>query len=101
MNQTAMPTLPRLQHPALNRLRARSARLRWWWFRRRLGTGKRTLDLLPVAPALAVHLGWRRLTRRAPVRTGQRWSVPVTGAAAGLTIHRAMNAALESWDSHG
>jgi lipopolysaccharide/colanic/teichoic acid biosynthesis glycosyltransferase len=52
MNRTAMSKLPPLHHPALNRLRARRARLRWWWHRRRLGTAKRTLDLLLVVPAL-------------------------------------------------
>jgi lipopolysaccharide/colanic/teichoic acid biosynthesis glycosyltransferase len=49
-----MSTLHRLQHPALNRLRARRARLHWWWHRHRLGAGKRTLDLLLVVTALAL-----------------------------------------------
>ncbi len=43
---------PRLHPPALNRLRAQRARLRWWWHRRRLPAFKRTLDLLLVVPAL-------------------------------------------------
>lgn len=49
-----MSTLPRLHPPALNRLRAQRARLRWWWHRRRLGAGKRGLDLLLVLPALVL-----------------------------------------------
>jgi len=47
-----MSTLPRLRHPAVNRLRARRARLLWRWHRHRLGAVKRTLDLLLVVPAL-------------------------------------------------
>jgi lipopolysaccharide/colanic/teichoic acid biosynthesis glycosyltransferase len=55
MNPTAMPaTLPRLSPPVLNRLRASRAHLRWWWHRRRLGAGKRALDLLLVVPALGL-----------------------------------------------
>ena len=52
MNPAAMSTLPRLPHPVLNRLRARRARLLWWWHRHRLGGLKRALDLSVVVPAL-------------------------------------------------
>ena len=49
-----MNDLPRLSHPALNRLRAQRARLSWWWHRRQLSTAKRLLDLMVVLPALVV-----------------------------------------------
>ena len=52
MNPAAMSTLPRISHPVFNRLRARRARLLWWWHRHRLGGLKRTLDLIVVVPAL-------------------------------------------------
>ena len=38
--------------PLANRLRARRARLSWWWHTRRGPVAKRVLDLLLVAPAL-------------------------------------------------
>lgn len=47
-----MTTLHRLPHPVLNRLRARRARLAWWWHTRRNDALKRGLDLLVVVPAL-------------------------------------------------
>lgn len=47
-----MSTLPRLPHPTVNQLRARRARLLWWWYRHRAGAFKRALDLLLVVPAL-------------------------------------------------
>jgi len=49
-----MNTPHRLRHPALNRLRARRARLAWWWHTRRPGAIKRGLDLLLVLPALVL-----------------------------------------------
>ena len=52
MNPAPMSPLPRLPHPVFNRLRARRARLLWWWHRHRLGGLKRALDLLVVVPAL-------------------------------------------------
>jgi len=47
-----MPALPSLPWPALNRLRARRARMLWWWHTRAPWLGKRALDLLLVVPAL-------------------------------------------------
>jgi lipopolysaccharide/colanic/teichoic acid biosynthesis glycosyltransferase len=47
-----MPAIPRLSSPRANRLRARRARLTWWWFSRRTPFFKRGLDLLLVLPAL-------------------------------------------------
>jgi lipopolysaccharide/colanic/teichoic acid biosynthesis glycosyltransferase len=49
-----MKALYRLPHPTLNRLRARRARLTWWWHKRRADFLKRSLDLLLVIPALAL-----------------------------------------------
>jgi lipopolysaccharide/colanic/teichoic acid biosynthesis glycosyltransferase len=49
-----MTALYRLPHPALNRLRARRARLAWWWHKRRPDFLKRSLDLLLVVPALVL-----------------------------------------------
>jgi lipopolysaccharide/colanic/teichoic acid biosynthesis glycosyltransferase len=46
-----MTTLPRLPHPTLNRLRARRARLGWWWHSTAPRVAKRTLDIVVVAPA--------------------------------------------------
>lgn len=47
-----MPALPRLPWPALNRMRARRARVLWWWHTRGPRFCKRSLDLLVVVPAL-------------------------------------------------
>jgi lipopolysaccharide/colanic/teichoic acid biosynthesis glycosyltransferase len=47
-----MTAVPRLPHPAFNRLRVRRARLHWWWHTQGPRLGKRALDLLLVVPAL-------------------------------------------------
>jgi lipopolysaccharide/colanic/teichoic acid biosynthesis glycosyltransferase len=47
-----MSSLPRLPLPFVNRLRARRARLGWWWHVQSPYLGKRALDLLVVVPAL-------------------------------------------------
>lgn len=46
------PLLPRLNSPFVNRLRARLARLKWWWAMRRFPLLKRVLDLVLVLPAV-------------------------------------------------
>jgi lipopolysaccharide/colanic/teichoic acid biosynthesis glycosyltransferase len=51
-----MPTAPRLNPPALNRLRARRARLLWWCHLHIPRAAKRALDLLVVVPALLLLL---------------------------------------------
>ena len=50
--KTRMTAPHRPQLPAFNRLRARRARLVWWWHTRRPAALKRGLDLLLVLPAL-------------------------------------------------
>lgn len=50
------PDLPKLQAPLINRLRARRARLAWWWSTRRLGFLKRALDIALILSALLLLL---------------------------------------------
>lgn len=47
-----MPVLPRVPLPALNRMRARRARMLWWWHTQGPRLCKRSLDLLVVVPSL-------------------------------------------------
>lgn len=51
-----MTTLPKLPSPISNRLRARRARLAWWWYATAPRMAKRTLDIVVVAPALLLLL---------------------------------------------
>lgn len=48
--------MPKLQAPLINRLRARSARMTWWWSTRRLSFFKRTLDITLILSALPLLL---------------------------------------------
>ena len=52
----SQPLLPQLKSPFVNRLRARQARLSWWWGTRRFALLKRVLDLLLVLPAVVLLL---------------------------------------------
>ena len=45
-------SLPQLKIPLANRLRARRARLVWWWSTRKLPLIKRSLDIVLVLSAL-------------------------------------------------
>lgn len=47
---------PQLKPPLLNRLRARRARIVWWWSTRKLGFLKRSLDIALVLSALIALL---------------------------------------------
>jgi len=51
-----MSDTPHLTSPALNRLRARRARILWWLHRHGPRIAKRALDLLVVVPALVLLL---------------------------------------------
>jgi lipopolysaccharide/colanic/teichoic acid biosynthesis glycosyltransferase len=51
-----MTALPRLPRPILNRLRARRARLSWWWHATAPRLAKRILDLALVVPGLLLML---------------------------------------------
>jgi lipopolysaccharide/colanic/teichoic acid biosynthesis glycosyltransferase len=51
-----MPDTPRLNPPALNRLRARRARILWWGHLHLPRASKRALDLLVVVPLLLLLL---------------------------------------------
>jgi lipopolysaccharide/colanic/teichoic acid biosynthesis glycosyltransferase len=51
-----MPTPPTLKRPILNRVRARRARLGWWWRSTAPRMAKRALDLLVVVPAVVLLL---------------------------------------------
>ena len=51
-----MTTPPDLSSPSLNRLRARRARLVWWWQVHGPQAAKRGLDLCLVVPAIVLLL---------------------------------------------